>query len=365
MSCAGCMNLLNENNFLKCNACRSGYCFECLSLERDTVSALTAKQLAALQCPSCANVNTRRKNDDSSPARAGLSRATTTSLHKPQNINCVKTSTVNPPNAPVPVTLEMISALLEKTLSPSSDTMVSLRSALREDAQKMITVELDIAMQRLKDDFTKTTDFIMCEQRDLAVQINEKNQIIKTLEAEQSQMHAEMNRLNSRLITLEKVSRENNIEIQAVPENRNENVLSILKEICQTLNTPLLDTDIRACRRVAKINASSGRPRNILATLTSPRLRDNILSAVHRYNKEHPKDMLNSSHVGINGEPCRIYLSEHLSPEIKQLHGAARQFARDNNFKFVWVKFGNVYLRKDVDTTAIRVKNIDHLKTLV
>lgn len=361
MSCSGCMNLLNDNNFLKCNACRSGFCFECLSLDHDQVSTLNTKQLAALQCPSCANVNTRRRNDDSSPARAGLSRAP--SLQKPLKKNSPKIL-MNPTSAPVPLTIEMISALFDQKLSPSSATMVSLRSALREDVQKMITVELDGAVQRLKDDFTRTTDFIMGEQRDLSVQINEKNQIIKSLETEQSEMHAEINRLNSRLVTLEKISRENNIEIQAVPENRNENVLSILKEICQTLNTPLLETDIRACRRVAKINTSSGRPRNILATLTSPRLRDDILSAAHRYNKEHPKDLLNSGHAGINGEPCRIYLAEHSSPELKQLHGAARQFARDKNFKFVWVKFGNVYLRKDVDANAIRVKNMDHLKTL-
>ncbi|GBP48746.1 hypothetical protein EVAR_32764_1 [Eumeta japonica] len=87
----------------------------------------------------------------------------------------------------------------------------------------------------------------------------------------------------------EKKSRAHNIEVQVVPESRNENVLTVLTKICATVECSILETDIRACRRVEKINTSSDRPRSILVTLDSPCLRDLVLSTPHSFNKAHSK----------------------------------------------------------------------------
>lgn len=163
---------------------------------------------------------------------------------------------------------------------------------------------------------------------------------------------------------MEKISRDCNVEIQCVPELRNENTYTIFKKICESINVPILDTDIRACRRVAKMDTTSKRPRNIIITLNSPRLRDSVLSAAYRYNKQRSSDKFGSKQIGFEGENRRIYFSEHLSPEMKRVHAAARKYAKENNYLYVWVKFGQVYLRKNESSTAVRVKNIDCLKNL-
>ncbi|XP_052753355.1 uncharacterized protein LOC128201195 [Galleria mellonella] len=163
---------------------------------------------------------------------------------------------------------------------------------------------------------------------------------------------------------MEKISRSCNLEIQAVPENLNENLISLLKKLCETIKVPLEDIQIQACRRVAKMNRSSKRPRNILVTVSSPRLRDTILSSYMRYNKAHAKEPLNSSHLDLQGESCRIYMAEHFSPECKILHLKTRQTASEKNYKYVWVKYGRIYVRKDDHSGAILIKNEDNLVRL-
>lgn len=73
---------------------------------------------------------------------------------------------------------------------------------------------------------------------------------------------------------IEKISRDLNLEIHEVPENKNENLMGLFKSLCECLQVVITESDVRACRRVAKMDASSKRPRNILVTLSSQHLRD-------------------------------------------------------------------------------------------
>lgn len=317
---------------------------------------LTATQIAGLNCPSCTNVNTARRTrrGDDTPIRTSSSnQALRPNVESPSSVAQA-----------VGLSLSDISALLDQKLAPTSIVMKDLRAAWKEDVKSMIAVEINIAMKQIKEDFTTTTDFIMNEVKDLQKKISEKDGMIKSLENQQSELQKECITLNNRLSALEKASRGCNIEIQAVPEMKSENPMEIFLNLCKAINAPILDSEIRSCRRVAKMDTSTSRPRNILVTVASSRLRDNVLSASHRFNKEHPNNKLNSQHVGINGDTRRIYVSEHLSPDTKQLHFATRQFAKDNNYKFVWVKYGQIYLRKDIDAVAIRVTNKDFLKKI-
>lgn len=353
--CVGCAERLQENTYLKCHTCNSTYCFVCLNFDQEKKTNPTL--LASLKCPSCMNINTRRGQRNSS-------RTSTLILHAGQFDQPPQSPPPPPctadnkqdskPVGSAPVTLENISALLDAKLNSS---MNSLRAALKKDVMVMISTEISTAVQGLKEDFTVTTDYIMAGQSDFEIKLQEKDKIIRTLEIEQSAMRADLNNLNKRFDTMEKISRDHNLELQEIPESRNENVLTIFKNICHALDTPILDTEIRACRRVAKLNAASSRPRNIIVNLTSPRLRDNILSAVHRFNKQNPNGTINTSHAGLSGECRKIYIREHLSFDCKQLYTAARKFAKENNYKFVWTKYGQIYMRKDENANAIRVKD--------
>nr|XP_034831601.1 uncharacterized protein LOC117988556 [Maniola hyperantus] len=263
------------------------------------------------------------------------------------------------------ITMKKISDLFDiKLNSVLKVHMDGFRSALREDVKMLVRAELDVAIQSLKDDFSCTTDFICAEQKTLKDALDNKTKLICDLEAENTQLRNEVQKINSRLTSMEKISRSHNLELQAVPETKNENVVSLFNKLCEIVNVPLDPLHIHACRRIAKHNPSSNRPRTILVTLSSSLLRDKIISAVHRFNKKDPKETLNSSLFGFTGETRNIYVAEHLSPEQKLLHATARKVSKDKNYKYVWVKFGNIYMRKNDSTAAILIKNEDTLKNL-
>jgi hypothetical protein len=217
---------------------------------------------------------------------------------------------------------------------------------------------------QIKEEFSATTDYICAEQTQLRLEMSDVASTIKLLESENLKLQTEIHRLNTRILGMKKISRNCNIELQAVPERRNENVLLLFKKLCEVVKAPLADENISLCRRVAKLNPSTNRPRNIVITLSTPRLRDLVLSATHRYNKTHSERGLTSFDLGVPGEACKIYVTEHLSPEQKNLHAAAKRVVKERNFKYVWVKYGQVYMRKDEGSSAILVKNLDSLSKL-
>ncbi|XP_069360038.1 uncharacterized protein [Maniola hyperantus] len=170
--------------------------------------------------------------------------------------------------------------------------------------------------------------------------------------------------LQSKVNMLESISRSYNVEIQSVPERKNENILGIVKNLFDKLSLQFSEDSVSFCSRVPKMNNNSNRPRNIVLTLQSPRQRDYVISAVHRYNKLHSADMLNSVDLGINGDKSLIYVAEHLTPECKGVYAAARKFKKEKQYKYVWVKNGKVFLRKNDSSAAIYVKNVDVLSKL-
>lgn len=348
MQCTGCMEPLVEDNSLKCNTCDSHYCLQCLNFGSAKTGDLSQDQLSSLKCPLCTNVSQRRggpqrsKRDSFSPF-------------------VIKSK---PNSASSHITLESISELLDQKLAPTSKVMIESRKTLINEVQQLINSEMSKITNELRAEFTETTDFIMKEVSDLKETIHQKNEIIQNLTMEQTSLKNEMTALRSRCSIIEKQSRDHNIELQAVPEDRNENTITIFKALCDAIKCPVADSDIHACRRVAKMNSTSKRPRNIVVTLSAPRLRDELISAVHRFNKNHKKEKLNTRHIGLPGEDRQIYVSEHLSPETKQLYAATRRFAKEKNYAYFWVKYGQIYLRKTDKDNAIRVKNTSFLESL-
>ncbi|XP_060810014.1 uncharacterized protein LOC132904106 [Amyelois transitella] len=263
------------------------------------------------------------------------------------------------------VTMDKISSLLDIKLKDSlSSFMDSFRCAIQEDVRKSVRSEVQSFAQELKNDVSSSTDFLCSEQATLKTEIVEKEKRIQGLESECARLQGDVDKLDSRLKTFKKSSRNLNIEILAVPESKNENVMMLFKQLCDVVSVTLDDSSIQACRRVAKMDRKSNRPRNILVTLTTPRLRDSLLSAVHRYNKGHPKDLLNSTHLGISGDSQRVYVTEHLSPDCKLLHAATRKFAKENEYKYVWVKYGRIYIRKDDSANSVLIKGLNTLEKL-
>lgn len=295
-------------------------------------------------CPICTNI-TRRRND-STPVRKY-------NLHSPP-ASSADTSTMSSSGGTTAITIDQIEALLDRKFDV-------FKKAIAQEVQSMVMKEVNCTINRLENGFTETTDFLQRGQDELAKELELANNRIKALETERSGLQSDVAAMDRRLVIIEKTSRSHNLEIHMVPEKRNENVQNIIKKLYETVDVTLEASNISAIRRVAKLDPKSDRPRNILVTLQSERLRDNLLSAVRRYNRANRSNTLNSLHLGIEGERRAVYVAEHLSPATKKLHAETRKFAKDKGFKYVWIKYERVYLRKDDNESAIHIKNTNDL----
>lgn len=170
--------------------------------------------------------------------------------------------------------------------------------------------------------------------------------------------------MTARLETMEQYLRESNIEVQGVPQHKNENVINIIEKIANVVSLKLSDADILKCTRVASVNKDGKKPRAIIVKLRSVRCRDEFYSAVARFNKSNPGNKLNPSMLGIGGISSSVYVAEHLSPANKALHAAARAKAKDLSYKFVWVRNGRIFMRKNETSHFIHIKNNEVLELL-
>lgn len=377
MICLGCRQALKANKYLKCNTCSSELCFTCLGLTKEKYKLLTDEQIKSLNCPCCVNINIgpRRRNNNESVNRSAADRAISPrEADKSLSVSDQAFEAGDAADASADsaysnlmkeaVTMESISKLFDLKMSPDSSIMKNMRAALYKDIENIVQIHVDQAIGNLKAEFSSTTDFLAAGQSSLRKEIEKRDAEIKELQSDLVKSQSSLLKLQSRVAIIEKISRDMNIEIHEVPESKNEDLTALFKSLCDCLQVSIPEGEVRACRRVAKMDASSKRPRNILVTLSSQRLRDLFLSSVTRYNKSHPKDKLASTHIGLVGETRRIYVAEHLSPEVKEVHSATRRFCKENNFKYVWVRFGQIYVRKNDESPAILIKNIDFLSKI-
>ncbi|CAG5019812.1 unnamed protein product [Parnassius apollo] len=149
-----------------------------------------------------------------------------------------------------------------------------------------------------------------------------------------------------------------------VREKRNENLLHLIQKLHDTVNVSLDMNCICSVRRIAKINSKPDRPRNILLTLQTERQRDILLSAVKRYNKTNRPNHLNSTCLGIEGESPAIYVTEHLSSTTKKLYAEAKKFAKDNLYKYVWVKYERMCMRKNDNESVLLIRDLSNFEKL-
>ena len=61
----------------------------------------------------------------------------------------------------------------------------------------------------------------------------------------------------------------------------------------------------------------------------------------------------------------KIYAKDNLTPARYKLLKVTKEIAKQNNYKFTWVKHGDIYIRKHEGSRVFRVKSIEHLHELL
>lgn len=240
-----------------------------------------------------------------------------------------------------------------------------INSALQDTIKGLVNDQLN-KISEIVSEFKQSLSFFNEKYEEIKTTLEEKTTKIQILEKDNSDLKSSVKDLTKRINILEQHARASNIEIQCIPEHRTENLVSTVLQLSRVLGCDIADTDIQLCTRTAKKDKQNTRPRSVLVKFNSPRLRDTFLAASIQFNKANPSNKLNSSHLGIaTDKPLPIFVVEHLSPENKALHAATRVRAKEINYKFVWVRNGRIFLKKDENSQSTVIGDLEKLKLLI
>lgn len=340
--CAGCMSKLNDDsNSMTCSRCKAKYHNLCLNFTETDSKAMSNEFKSKWVCSVCYGKERKGGDNTNTPVRATPSPqqdyvTQRTKARSAPNCSCLSANHIRD------IIREELQLLFKQLIHPQ---ILEVKNAV---------TSLEESMSHL------TEDLNAIKSKHIALETE-----ISTIKVENESLRAANQSLSSRLAQLDQHLRSSNIEIQCLPENKQENLISTVQQLGKIIKCPVSEANIHYCSRVAKMNSSAPRPRSILVKFSSPRLRDEFLAATSKFNKHNKDDKLNTSHLGIGGQKkSAIYVTEHLSPENKSLHAAARSKAKELKYKFVWVRDGKVFMRKDEESNYVYVKNLDLLNRL-
>lgn len=251
-----------------------------------------------------------------------------------------------------------------------------IREIIRSELQNLLSNDMgniiqDSIRSELKDiieelgSMKRSVKFISKQYDDMHSLLEERSKQINQLQKENNSMQPIIKELNFRLTQMEQHARSCNIEIISVPEFKSENLNVITMQLCKSVSCPLKDSDIIMATRVAKQNTDGKRPRSIIVKVISPSVRDEILAAVIKFNKANATDKLSTAHLGIGGDKKPVYVAEHLTVQNRALHQATRLAAKEKNYKFVWVRNGRIFAKKNETSERLLIKDKESLQKLL
>lgn len=374
ITCAGCKGIVTSGQCLTCCLCKQKYDLLCANVtEEQCRSASFKKNWKCQECTckerksgnvntpiqvSKALVHTVRSGSPSSDSEGGeednVTGCSTVTHRKQHSSTAVK-------KAPkVQSRLEEHDDDL-KDPTQFKQILQAIRSELPSMFKEILRAELSTIRGDLQD-LRKSVDFVNEMYDTLQKSVEGLTKDNAQLKAENRELKSTVCGFSDRLNNLEQHLRENNLEFHGVPEHGGENLRSLVQQCSRVINCKINDDDLITCTRVAKLNRESKLPRTVVVKFKTVRHRDEFYSAVTRYNKQHADDKLNTSVLGMGGPRKPVYISEHLSPANKLLHASARKRASENGYRFVWIRNGRIYVRKDQGSALIHIKNNDSLQ---
>lgn len=236
---------------------------------------------------------------------------------------------------------------LDYSLQEGSVTLEDIMEMLKgiQEEQKTTVKDFNKSFEALHDKIEERTTALEVKMRLIEEYINETDK----LRVENITLKKQVTTLENRIEDLENYSRRNCIEIQGIPEEKGENVTDVVKKVGEALGVKIADDMIDACHRVGG-RTGEKRPRGIILKLVRRTDKDTIM----RKRQERKRDF-STRHLGMSSD-TPVYLNDSLSPSRRRLLGRARQLKIEKAYKYLWLRNGNILLRKQEGSPVLEIR---------
>lgn len=178
---------------------------------------------------------------------------------------------------------------------------------------------------------------------------------IDTIQQENKILREEIIDLKERTETFERISLETTLNLYPVIEAENFDLSSLIQKIGAKIGVKIDGSDIlNQFRRKTK---KSGKPGDIVIKFATKELRDKVLDGIKKTKLSHED-------IGIKCNLKRIYGNEELTKNGKDIFYKALRYKYEENIKFLWIKAGKTYLKKDEGSNAIRLDSMEVINKL-
>lgn len=267
-----------------------------------------------------------------------------------------------PDEAFIPVAEERVRGIIEEVMQSQLDRLLE---KMNLNMKMLLNQELNSMREEIAG-YRKSVEFMSEKYDDIIKEKKVIKEEVKALQSKNIEMSTVIKDMTNRINTLEQHARAQNVEIQCVPQTKNENLIDIIKQLGTTIKCETKEENILHCTRVMKANNNNERPKSIVVQFNTPRFRDTFLASVITFNKSKPVgEKLNTTHAGIKGAKSPIFVSEHLSVSNKALHAATRIKAKEKGYKYVWIRGGRIFVRKTDDSDIKVIRDKDSLDLMV
>ncbi|KAJ2937213.1 hypothetical protein O0L34_g19210 [Tuta absoluta] len=194
--------------------------------------------------------------------------------------------------------------------------------------------------------------------------INESYENIKcrvtALEKTKEVNSASIKDVEKKINDIKSRARPSTVELRSIPKannETNEDLISTVTKIGKAVNLDISACNLRDIYCLPPVPGQPSTSRPVIADFNSVPLRNNLLTSVRKYNKDHRvDDKINTQVIGLAGPRRPIYVDEYLAPELKQLFYRSRQIAKQLNYS-CWHANGKILLRKTQEEKPMEIKS--------
>lgn len=345
LKCECCGEMSYAGVSLKCSMlnCNRQYKYSCLGLTDAEFKSWTPAKKKDWVCPSC-KCNKPKVGDNSSTPVGKLS------VQQPDDV------IITMRGEGMAAITTVTSDLAEQEGLP--DWFSKLEISLTNRMRSMIVTEFS-DLKQINKEILDGMNFLSGKYDDIHEKFVTVSDAVTTLQKENSELKKIVDKLQHDADANEQKGRLCNVEIQNVPFIKGENLFHVLESLGKSIGVPLSRDVIRSVHRVPH-NQTSDRPKNIIAELANRYLRDDVIAAAR------VRRGLTTENIGI-GSPSNkkpIFINEHLTLKNKILYSKARELAKAKGYRFVWVKNGNILMRKSDDGRVVSIRDNSDLDRL-
>lgn len=236
---------------------------------------------------------------------------------------------------------------------------------LRRRNGSALTANVIVQKPKAKLSLEEKIDLLLAQQFKTTEELQKNNCLLEAYRAEISELKTQLQerdvrfeQLQEEFRELQQQSRARFVEIQNMPmleDEDEEKLAGMAVKTFETYGVELDESEVEGCHRV--LFKKSSTPGPVVVELSSRKKALDIL-------KKRKKEVYQADIIEGESKEVKLFINESLSKPNRELLYETKKMAKAKGLRFVWVKNGKVFVRKDKFSEIIRIRALSQVGTV-